>query len=127
MIGPEVQGEVTVTLVGVPWDAAFVAILNSHGLGFAAEDTVVRVTTMARLIAAAEARARLAPEERHASPLRTVTLTLSYAQAAAMIPIVESQLTERGSVVVDERTNSLIIRDTERAIQAIRLLIKGRM
>ncbi len=32
VIGPEVQGEVTVTLVDVPWDAAFVAILDSHGL-----------------------------------------------------------------------------------------------
>jgi type IV pilus assembly protein PilQ len=123
VVDPDVSGPVTVSFYDVPWDIAFSAILRSHQLGYQIQNTIVRVSSLDRLATEAEDRARLAAQEELASPLETLTTRLSYANAAEVVPIVESQLSARGEVMVDTRTNQLIIKDTPQILTEVNGLI----
>lgn len=125
VLDPQVTGPVTVTLFDVPWDVALESILKTHGLGFSVDQNIVRVTTTTKLANEAAERARQADAERLASPLLTQTLTLSYARADEMLPLATSQLTERGEAIIDARTNSLVIKDTEDSLTSLRQLLLG--
>ena len=124
VVDPEVQGPVTVNLFDVPWDLAFGAIMRSYQLGHQVEENIVRVASLGRLAEEATHRAELANQEALAAPLRTVTLPLSYARAAELLELMEAQLSTRGQVMRDERTNSLIIKDTAAVIGDISELIE---
>ncbi len=119
VIDPDVQGPVTVSFFDVAWDTAFNAILRSHRLGFSIEENIVRVSSLGRMADEAEDRARLANQAELASPLQTHTTRLSYATAADLVPIIEPQLSQRGEVMVDVRTNTLIIKDTAESLDAV--------
>ena len=123
VVDPEVTGPVTTQLYGVPWDSALITILESHNLGYSIERNIVRVTTTTKLAAEAEARARLMEQERNAQPLETVKIDLSYARAAELLDLTNTQLSDRGQAIVDERTNSLIVRDTGDSIGSLRQLL----
>jgi len=124
VLDPEVTGAVTTQLFDVPWDSAFVTILESHDLDYVVDRNIIRVTTTAKMAAAAEERARLQDQERAAQPLTTRKVELSYASAEDLLDLASSQLTERGEAVVDNRTNSLIVRDTEESITGLRDLLE---
>ena len=119
VVDPDVSGPVTVSFYDVPWDIAFGAILRSHQLGYQVDASIVRVSSMNRLATEAEERARLQAQEELATPLATLTTRLSYANAAEVVPIVESQLSARGEVMVDARTNQLIVKDTPQVLAEI--------
>lgn len=124
IVHPEVTSRpVTLNLHDVPWDVAFESILQSHRLGYIVRQNVVRVATLGTLAEEAEDRARLAEQEEAASPLRTVTINLSYARAQELQDLVTRQLSERGDVIVEQRTNALIVKDTTAAIDEIQRLV----
>lgn len=125
VLDPGVAGPVTVSLFSVPWDIALTTILRSHELGYTVENNVVRVASLDKLANEAQRRARLADEEQKATPLETQTVRLSYARSEDLLQLAERQLTERGEVDVDRRTNSLIIKDTPEAIQSIVGLVES--
>ena len=123
VVDPDLSGPVTVQLFEVPWDVAFEAILRSHRFGYQIEDNIVRVASLSTLAVEAEERAVLAQQEELATPLETHTMRLSYADATELSPVIEPQLSQRGGVIVDIRTNSLIIKDTPSAVGEIAGLI----
>jgi len=112
-----------VRLFDVPWDIAFEAILKSHRFGFQVADNIVRVASLNTLATEAGEVALLAEQRELATPMETTSVRLSYADAVDLAPVVESQLSQRGEVIVDVRTNSLIIKDTPNAITEINALI----
>jgi len=124
VLDPQVSGAVTTQLFDVPWDLALLTILQSHDLDYEINHNIIRITTTAKMASAAEARARLADQERAAQPLLTQKIELSYASAEDLVDLTSSQLTERGEAVVDTRTNSLIIHDTEESIVSLRDLLE---
>ena len=111
--GDEVGGQVTLRLRGVPWDDALRAILEAKGLGMEWDGAILRVASRETL--ARERAARIADRQtcEETAPLRTRIVRLSYARAADVAAHVRARLTPRGSVEVDERTNSLIVRDVD--------------
>jgi type IV pilus assembly protein PilQ len=124
ILDPEVAGPVTMQMFGVPWDLAMLTVLDTFDLGYTADRNIIRITTTDKLAASAEALARQQDAERAAQPLLTQKVDLSYASAAALVELTERQLSARGEAVVDERTNSLIIRDTEESIAGLRVLLE---
>jgi type IV pilus assembly protein PilQ len=56
--------------------------------------------------------------------LRTEMIHLKYAIARDMVPVVKNFLSERGTVSADERTNTLIMRDTSENIETIKNLFR---
>lgn len=123
VLDPEISGPVTVTFFDVPWDVAFKAILRSHQLGYQVDRNIVRVSSMSRLADEAESRAKLAEQEQLATPLETYTTRLSYATAADVAAIIETQLSARGEVMTDARTNQLIVKDTPESLATVASLI----
>jgi type IV pilus assembly protein PilQ len=124
VLDPGVTGVVNTQLYGVPWDAALLTILESHGLGYTVDRNIIRITTEDKLAQEAETRARYLEQQEAAMPLATQKIDLSYASAADLLTLTERQLSARGEAVVDARTNSLIVRDTADSIDSLRLLLE---
>jgi type IV pilus secretin PilQ/predicted competence protein len=126
VIDPDVSGSVTVNLVDVPWDQALDIILRINRLGYTVDNNVLRVAKMDRLTQEKSQAAAFRKEAENAAPLRTIVKTLSYAKASSVKTLLTSQgfiLSDRGSVVVDERSNQLIIRDATDRLEGIVNLI----
>jgi type IV pilus assembly protein PilQ len=128
VIDPDVSGAVTVSLDNVPWDQCLDIVLRINRLDYAVENNVLRVARIERLTQEKAQVAAYKAEEEKAKPMRTVTKSLSYAKAADVSTLLTSKefiLSPRGSVVVDTRTNQLIIRDSAERLEGILNLIDG--
>lgn len=112
---PEVSCNATLTLHAVPWPQVLDLVLRTCGLAQdRIGDNVVRVATSEQLRREYEERRKYEEEKRLAGELRTTYRKLAYGRAKDIAPILEKFLSSRGSVVFDERTNTLIITDVAR-------------
>jgi type IV pilus assembly protein PilQ len=123
VIDPEVRGTVTVQLENVPWDQALDLILKQNGLGYVLENNIMRIATTQKLQSEEVDRARLAEARQASEPTRTVIKKLSYARALEITPTLKSIMSRRGDIVVDARTNTLIIREIPTFLPAVLQLI----
>ena len=126
VLDPGVSGSVTVELRDVPWDQALDLILRINGLDYVLENNVLRVAAISKLAQEKSARASFAIEQEKARPLKTVLKPISYSKASDIASLLSSDsylLSTRGSVTVDERTNTLILRDVVDRIDGILRLI----
>ncbi len=121
--GDDVTGKVTVRLVNVPWDQALDIVLASRALGYVRSGNILRVAPAERL--KAEEAAMLA-DRRSKEKLEDLVVKLqpvNYAKASEVQPQIESLLSDRGSVNIDTRTNTMIIKDIPTVIdQAVALV-----
>jgi type IV pilus assembly protein PilQ len=125
VLDPDVSGRVTIVLDQVPWDQALDLILSNNGLDKVVEGNVLRIAPTAKLAREAAARKNLKEaEELEVEPI-TLTRTLSYAKAADVQRVIREGgvLTSRGKVIVDERTNTLIISDIPKRVEPLDALI----
>jgi type IV pilus assembly protein PilQ len=111
VFGAEVQGKVTVKLKQVRWDTALRVVLQSKDLGMVRDGNVLRVAPQADLDAEALAALERSAAQQTRGPLTTRVVPVNNASAKELAAIVKAMLSPRGSVSVDERTNTLIIRD----------------
>lgn len=128
VLDPAVSGSVTVELREVPWDQALDLILRINGLDYVLENNVLRVAPISKLAQEKSAKAAFAIEIEKARPLRTVLKPISYSKASDIAALLSSDsylLSSRGSVTVDERTNTLILRDVVDRIDGILRLIES--
>ena len=124
VIDPAVQGSVDVALRDVPWDQALDIILRANKLGYSVDGTIVRVAPLTVLADEEKQRRVLSEQQALAGELRVMTATLSYATAAEVRPLLlKSALTQRGTIEVDTRSNTLIISDLQSAIDKATELI----
>ena len=123
-----VSGNVTISLTGVPWDQALDMILRVKGLDKRLEGNILLIAP-AEELSAREAQALQSQQQvSELAPLQTVDIAVNYAKASSLAAILKSPeggiLSDRGGVTVDERTNTLIIRDTLASIDEARKMIK---
>ncbi len=121
--GPDVTGTVSMRLRKVPWDQALDLVLANNDLSKEVRGNVIWVTTRIKMeeLRAAERRAQEEErererEERELEPLITEYFPVDFASAAAVKEHFEKVKTERGVVSVDDRTNTVIMRDTTEAL-----------
>jgi type IV pilus secretin PilQ/predicted competence protein len=120
VIDPAVQGTVDVALRDVPWDQALDIILRANKLGYIVDGTVVRIAPLTTLADEEGQRRKLADEQALAGELRMLTRTLSYAKADEMQGLLtKSSLSQRGTVQVDPRTNTLIVTDLQERLNTV--------
>ena len=125
IIDPSIQGTVDVSLRDVPWDQALDIILRANKLGYSVEGNIVRIVPLTVLAQENEERRKLSEAQALAGELRTLTVPVSYAKAADLVPVItRSTLSSRGDVQVDTRTNTLIIRDLADRITAAADLVR---
>ncbi len=126
VLDPGVSGSVTVELRDVPWDQALDLILRINNLDYVLENNVLRVAPISRLAQEKSQKAAFELEQEKAKPLRTVLKPISYSKADDIKALLSSDsylLSARGSVTVDARTNTLIIRDVVDRVEGILRLI----
>jgi len=112
VIDPTVAGTVDVALRDVPWDQALDIILAANKLGYLIDGTIVRIAPLGVLADEQSQRRKVAEEQALAGQLEVLTKTLSYAKAEELQALLtKSALSQRGTVQVDPRTNTLIITD----------------
>ena len=124
VIDPAVKGTVDVALRDVPWDQALDIILRANKLGYMVDGTVVRIAPLSTLSDEENQRRKLADEQALADDLKVLTRMLSYARAEELQSLLtKSVLSKRGSVQVDQRTNTIIISDLPEQLEAAGALI----
>jgi type IV pilus assembly protein PilQ len=128
IVDPNVTGNVTLVLDAVPWDQALDIVLKNNRLGKTLEGNVLRIARVETLTAEQEAASKLAAAREEAQPLVTVFRPVNYAKASTIATMLKSwagggALSRRGNILVDERTNTLIISDIQGQIPVIESII----
>ncbi|HZF24737.1 MAG TPA: type IV pilus secretin PilQ [Steroidobacteraceae bacterium] len=129
VVSDSVQGNVTLRLQNVPWDQALDIVLRTKGLDKRREGNVIIVAPTEELAAREKAQLAARKDLQELSPLRTEYVQVNYAKAADLAGLIKassgnnSLLSARGSVTIDERTNTLLVQDTADRLQDIRRLV----
>jgi len=113
VVNPGVTGKVTLKLNEVPWGRALELILKTNGLGCVLEDNVIRIARLSDLQREEADRRKLDEEKALAGELVDYTRRISYAKAGSLSSVLKQAgaLSARGQINIDERTNTIIIRD----------------
>ncbi len=131
-----VTGRITLRLEDVPWDQALELILKTKGLDKRQVGNVLMVAPAQEIAEQERQELETKKQLKELAPLQTEFITVRYAKAANIYKIFEDEtkdknkdqteglLSSRGRVILDERTNSLIITDTANNIEEIRRLVQ---
>jgi type IV pilus assembly protein PilQ len=125
VINPGVGGRVSLKLTEVPWDQAMDLILKTNGLGYTREENVIRIAKLSDLQREKEDLRRLKEAAELEGDLIDYMKRVSYAKAAALSDVLKKAgaLSPRGQVNIDERTNTLLIRDLEAYVEKAKIVI----
>lgn len=123
ILDPGVSGRVTSQLTDVPWDQALELFLKINGLDMVQEGNIVRIGRVQDLEAEAQRRLKLKEARAMEGELTLITRTLSFAKASDVTNILKAQMTPRGGILVDIRSNTLIISDVPSKVEMIQKLI----
>ncbi len=133
VVADSVGGNLTLRLTNVPWDQALDIVMDARNLDMRKNGNVIWIGPTAEIAAREQQLLKAQQDRRILEPLQTVLLPMSYSKAADMKVLIEEStnsvdseyglLSERGSVTVDERTNTLLITDTAERILEIQKLL----
>ncbi len=129
VVSDTVSGNLTLRLRNVPWDQALDIILRTKGLGKRQTGNVILIAPAAEIANAERLELEAAQQIRELEPLQIEYIEVNYADANDLVGILTSGgeeaslLDERGSIVTDARTNTLIVRATASQIGEIRSLV----
>jgi type IV pilus assembly protein PilQ len=124
VLDPMVHGNLTIVLDDVPWDQALDIVLKNNDLSRQLDGNVLRIATVDTLKKEAENRRAQIDAEALAVDKVSITRFLSYAHAKDVLLPVKKFLSQRGDVVADERTNSLIVSDIPAVLPQIDRIIQ---
>jgi type IV pilus assembly protein PilQ len=129
VITDSVQGNVTLRLRNVPWDQALDIVMTTKGLDMRQNGNVIIVAPAEEIAAreTADLEAKQAISE--LEQLYSEFLQVNYAKASDLQALIagdeeNAMLSERGSIAVDERTNTLLVTDTALRLQDIRRMVR---
>ena len=127
VVSDTVSGRITLRLKNVPWDQAMDIILKTKGLSMRRNDNVVLVAPTEEIAAREKLELESQQQIAELAPLRSELIQVNYAKAqdlAALLKSSENKLiSERGSVSIDERTNTLLVQDTAAKLSEVRALV----
>ena len=124
VLDPDVEGALTLFLKEVPWDQALDVVLKNQGMGRHLSGNVLRIAKLSTLEAEQQQQQRLAQARVAAAEVQTRIRRPSYAKAAELSPILKKALSPRGDIIVDERTNALVISDIPPRLKAVETLLR---
>lgn len=122
-----VQGNLTLRLDGVPWEQALDTILQVRGLDKRLDGNILLVAPASELAQQEQTRLENRQAKEVLAPLVTEFLQVNYAKAVDVVALLTNEstglLTERGAIAVDDRTNTLVIKDTQQSIDNIKRML----
>ncbi|KAJ9431499.1 protein transport protein HofQ [Candidatus Pantoea symbiotica] len=120
LIAPGVEGRLSLRLDNVGWDRALALVTQLAKLTVVQEEGVLLVYPESWQQLQVQQEKEEREEEKQQTPLEQQTVTLHYASASDIYRSLQAErslMTPRGSVTVDSRTNSLLLRDTAEALR----------
>ncbi|RFF30977.1 type IV pilus secretin PilQ [Wenzhouxiangella sediminis] len=140
VVSDSVSGNLTLRLTNVPWDQALDIVLETKNLDMRRSGNVIWIAPTQEIAAREQAILQARADRQTLEPLRTAIIPLSYADAGEMAALIQSAsegggegeadgggstglLSARGSVTIDQRTNTLLVNDTADRIDAVRELV----
>jgi type IV pilus assembly protein PilQ len=127
VVSDTVAGRITLRLRNVPWDQAMDIILKTKGLSMRRTDNVILVAPTEEIAAREKLELESQQQIEELAPLRSELIQVNYAKAATLASLLKSEenklLSERGSVTIDDRTNTLLVQDTAAKLDEIRELV----
>lgn len=124
ILSDEVKGQVTLKLIDVPWDQALDILLTSRGLDKVQQGNILRVAPIESLKKEREMALANDKAAKQLEPLRLKLFNVNYATSEEMATRIKNLLSERGSVDMDTRTNTLIVEDISENLSRVDNLIK---
>ncbi|GKW04376.1 DNA uptake porin HofQ [Pectobacterium odoriferum] len=129
VIAPGVTGNLSLRLADIPWQQALDIVLRMGKLSVERNGNVLMVFPADHLESLQKERDDRVAEQAQKLPLHNLSVALQYADATEVAASVLAQrgtlLSTRGSVTVDKRTNTLLIRDTEEALAQLEPWVKA--
>jgi len=123
VVSPQVDAEITMILSNVTWRQSLDIILETYGLVGVEENNYIRVVKAEDYYAEKRALEQYNAEQSTLKNLRTRIVGVKFNVAKEISDAVKGLLSGRGTVAVDERTNSLILRDLPDNLDRIEELI----
>ncbi len=135
VVSDSVDGNLTLRLKNVPWDQALDIILKAKGLSKRESGTVMMIAPSEEIAAQEKIDLEARQSITELAPIRSAFFTINFAKVTELAALFSGSgggedapstgiLSPRGSVIVDERTNTLIVKDTEEVISEIRRTLK---
>jgi len=125
VLDPDVRGTVTISLQDIPWDQALELILRINQLGYVIEGNVMRIASTAKLAQEETARLAFLRAQDQNRPLKTVLQKVSYADAGSIAGTAKKVMSVRGDILVDARSNTLIIKELPDYLPTVLDLIRN--
>ncbi len=127
VVSDSVEGNLTLRLKNVPWDQAMDIILKTKGLDQRRAGNVILIAPTDEIAAREKLELEARKQVEELERLRTEFIKVNYAKAADMADLLKLEdnaiLSPRGSVSVDERTNTLLVKDTNSSLANVRVLL----
>lgn len=126
VLDPSVHGKITIKLMNVPWDQALDIILNTFNLGKSIEGNILWIAPNAVFTKIINEKKKTEHLQESAEELTQAIIRINYSSASAIQAAISNGklLSPRGSITIDSRMNTLIIKDTQRSIDKIKDLVK---
>ncbi|MDA0152839.1 type IV pilus secretin PilQ family protein [Vibrio sp. Makdt] len=130
VVSDSVAGNLTLRLDGVPWQQVLDIILQVKGLDKRVDGNVILVAPKAELDLREQQALEKSRLEEELGELKSEIIKINFAKATDIADMIGgegavSMLSDRGSITIDERTNSLLIRELEENIAVIRGIIES--
>jgi type IV pilus assembly protein PilQ len=132
-VADSVGGNLTLRLTNVPWDQALDIVMDARNLDMRKNGNVIWIGPTAEIAAREQQLLQAQLDRRILEPLQTVLIPVSYAKSGDLMSLIQEStsgadsnyglLSERGSVTIDERTNTLLVTDTAERILEIQKLV----
>jgi type IV pilus assembly protein PilQ len=131
VVSDSVTGNLTLRLQNVPWDQALDIVLRTKGLDKRRQDNVIIIGPTEELASREKAELAAHKEVQELSPTHTEFIQVNYAKVSDLQKLIkannnakDSMLSARGSLSIDERTNTLLVQDTSDKLADIRRLVQ---
>mgnify|MGYP001819577211 CR=1 FL=1 len=133
VVADNVGGNLTLRLTNVPWDQALDIVLDARNLDMRENGNVIWIAPTADIAAREQQLLQAMQDRKELEPLATALISVSYASAEDLQALIMEAssgqegdaglLSDRGSVAIDTRTNTLMVTDTPDRIEAIQNLV----
>ena len=133
VVADSVGGNLTLRLTNVPWDQALDIVMDARNLDMRRNGNVIWIGPTAEIAAREQQLLQAQLDRRILEPLQTVLIPVSYAKAEELMTLIQDSansvdteyglLSERGSVTIDARTNTLLVTDTAEKIIEVQELV----
>ncbi len=125
LIADDVKGTISIKLVNVPWDQALDVILDSHQLEMKRDGNIVQIKPKGKFKSIEQEDADAKKARERTMPLITEIFEVNFASVGDVEKQFTSLKSERGNITRDERTNRVIVKDVQTAIDEMKFILKN--